>query len=201
MGIFSGARAEHYSTEARRYVQRGEWLMAISFFRKALEEAPNRASCHYNLGLCLTQAFELGALNGAKVVLKAIEYYRNALLLDMNYPAAWCLFAKAIWLLVQSARLEGRSGQFEEDTEKVAAAAAMASALLLEKKRGPVRKAAVAVLIEIAMRRGYTSAEDLARFQLDAARWQITHLPWMLGLEPDEFFRRFKKAGKQARRA
>jgi len=208
MGIFSGARAEHYSTEARRYVQRGEWLMAISFFRKGLEEAPNRATCHYNLGLCLMQAFQFEAVSGVEVITEAIKHFRNALLLEINYPAAWCLFGKATALLVQWARLAASADEDRfEDLEKIAAAASMASVLLLEKKRGPVREAAVDVLIEIAMRRGYTSAEnlarfqsavDLARFQLDAADWLFALLPWVLGMQRDEFFRRFKKAVKQA---
>jgi len=66
------------------------------------------------------------------------------------------------------------------------------------------------VLIEIAMRRGYTSDEnlgrfqnavDLARFQVDAAKWLFALIPPVLGMERDEFFHRFKKAREQARSA
>ena len=99
MGIFSKSKAERYNAEAERCIQRGEWDRAFALFWQAIQVAPHEAAYRYNLGLCIMQAAQTGTATGGTLG-DAIEAFRTALALKLDWAEAWLALGKALGQVV-----------------------------------------------------------------------------------------------------
>jgi tetratricopeptide (TPR) repeat protein len=131
-------------------VERGDWNSAASLFMAARDARPDEAVSHYNLGLCMMQAFQAGVeLKGKETIPEAIEHFRRALALRLDYAEAWLALGKALGMAATRPAEDATKATRGLETATLGALFA-ASAL----DQGAVRQWALAHLIQLSSYEG-----------------------------------------------
>lgn len=152
MGVFSSANAERHNREAQRCVERGDWGKAASLFMAARDARPDEPVSHYNLGLCMMQALQAGvALKGEEkeTLREAIEHFRTAVGLKLDYAQAWLALGKALGMAASC-----RAEHATEDTHELEAAALGALFAASALDQATVRQQALVHLAELGSYEG-----------------------------------------------
>lgn len=143
-------------------MERGDWKNAASLFMAARDARPDEPVSYYNLGLCMMQASQAGVLvKGKETFSEAIEHFRTALALKLDYAEAWLALGKTLGMAATS-RAEDATEARRSILETAALGAFFAAAAL---DQGTIKRAAIAHLMEL---RSYEGVCFKQQGQLDA---------------------------------